>query len=229
MTRHDITTADELWEAARRHIPVLSDEEQRTGITLLHALARGEPVTVAQLARALAVPTETAEVLTRHSALSPFIHVGGGDEIQGFWGLSVTPTHHQITVDGRKLWAWCAPDTLEHAELLGKRVEVESRDPETNQLARLTVSPEVIEAVEPAGVLVSLRHPQSWDATSSGRIIASACQFHFFFASRESGERWIAKHPETFLLSVGEVFAVMRRINMRMFGAELARRRVHVA
>ncbi|MPY89490.1 MAG: alkylmercury lyase [Luteitalea sp.] len=222
-------TIDELWEAACCHFPVVSQEEQRAGIVLLRELAGGEPVTIAQLARALGTPTETAEALTRDSALSPFVHAGEEGRIQGFWGLSVTPTHHQLTVNGRKLWAWCAPDSLEHPELLGDTAEIESRDPETGQLIRLTVSPARVEAVEPTGAVVSMRRPETWNATSAARIMASACHFHFFFASRESGERWVAKHPETFLLSPDEVFAFVTRVNSHMFGTELARRRANRA
>lgn len=229
MRWNDTPTADELWEAARCHFPVVSAEEQRGGIVLLQELAKGEPVTIAQLARALGTSVEKAQALTRESPLSPFVHVGEGGQIQAFYGLSVTPTHHQFTVNGRKLWAWCAPDTLEHAELLGDTVAVESRDPETGQLVQLTVSPTRIEAAEPTGVVVSMRDPQTWDATSSVRIFTSACHFHFFFVSRESAERWVAKHPETLLLPLDEVFTFIKRINLHLFGAELARRRAAAA
>lgn len=159
MTRKYTTTADELWEAACCHFPVVSQEEQRAGIVLLQELAGGEPVAIAQLARALGTSVEMAEALTRDSALSPFVHSGEEGRVQGFFGLSVTPTHHQLTVNGRKLWAWCAADSFEHPELLGHTAEIESRDPETGQLIRLTVSPARIEAVEPTSVVVSMRRP----------------------------------------------------------------------
>jgi alkylmercury lyase len=186
-------------------------------------------VTIAQLARALDTPIETAGALTRNSALSPFVHAGEGGRIQGFFGLSVTPTPHQLTVHGRPLWTWCAPDTLAYAELLGAPTAIESRDPEAGQVIRLTVSPARVEAVEPTGVVGSLRRPEVWDTTSAARIMTSACHFQFFFASRESGERWVASHPETFLLSLDEVFAFVRRIARHMFGGELARRRANAA
>lgn len=224
-----IVMMDELWEAARRQFPVVPQEEQRVGIVLLRELARGEPVTIGQLAEALGTPVERAEALTRDSALSPFVHADEEGRIQGFYGLSVAPTPHQLTVSGRKSWAWCAADTLEHPELLGETVEIESRDPETGQLIRLTVSPAGVEAVEPTGVAVSWRRPETWDVTSAAQIMASACHFIFFFASRESGKRWIVKHPETFLLSLDEAFAFVRRSNAHMFGAELARLRADAA
>lgn len=220
---------DELFEAMVRRVPAFSPEEQQTGLVLLREITRGEPVGIRQFAQALGTSVEAAEALTRDSALSRFVYAEKAGRIQGFFGLSMTPTHHQTTINKRKLWAWCAPDTLEHPELLGETAEVESRDPETGQLVHLTVSPDRIETVDPAGVVVSISRPKRWDLTSADRIIRSACHFHFFFASRDSGERWVAKHPETFLLSLEEMFAFMKRFNQHMFGTELARRRADAA
>lgn len=224
MRPSDITTADGLWEAAHRHFPPVSAEDQRAGLVLLRELAQGEPVSVARLASVLGTSTEAAEIFTRDSGLSPLIHVGTGGRIEGFYGLSVTPTHHQTTIGKRRLWTWCAPDTLEHPELLRQTAEIVSKDPETGQDVRLTVSPDRIEAVEPTSVVVSIRRPETWDSTSAARIMASGCQYHFFFASRDSGERWLARNPRTFLMTLDEAFAFMKRFNRHMFGAELARR-----
>lgn len=223
MTSSDITTADGLWEAARRHFPPVSAEDQRAGLVLLRELALGEPVSIARLASLLGTSTEAAEIFKRDSGLSPLIHVGAGGRIQGFYGLSVTPTHHQTTIGKRRLWTWCAPDTLEHPELLGETAEIVSKDPETGQDVRLTVSPDRIEAVEPTSVVVSIRRPETWDSTSAARIMASGCHYHFFFASRDSGERWVAKNPKAFLMGLDEVFAFMKRFNHHTFGTELRR------
>jgi alkylmercury lyase len=229
MTRNDFITADDLSQAACRLFPAVPPVEQRAGLVLLRELARGEPVAVAQLARALGVPVETAQVLLTDSAMSPFGHKDEEGRIQGFYGLSVTPTHHQLTINGRTLWAWCALDTLLYPELFHASAVIETRDPETGELVRLMVSPDRIETAEPAGVVASIRRPEGWDATSAARIIASFCHFHFFFASRESGERWVAKHPETFLLQLDEVYSFIKRINAHLFGAELAQLRADVA
>lgn len=223
MTQNDIITADDLWEAACCHFPVVSPEGQRSGLVLLRELAKGEPVTIAQLTQALGTPIEAVKALTTDSALSPFVHKDEEGRIQGFYGLSVKPTHHQLTINGYKMWAWCAPDTLAYPELLRATATIETRDPETGELVRLTVSPDRIESVEPMDAVSSIRSPEAWDATSAARIIATACHFNFFFASREAGERWVAKHPETSIRSLEEVYAFIKRLNVHLFGAELAR------
>jgi alkylmercury lyase len=218
MTR---TTVDQLWEAACCRFPRLSRAEQRAGLVLLRALARGEAVSVDQLARALGTSVDTAEALTKDSALSPFVHIDEAGRIQGFWGLSVAHTHHQLTVDHQRLWTWCAFDSLFIPELLGNAAEIESRDPETGELVCLTVTPNNVETVKPTDVLVSMVPPQAWDVTSADRVMASACHFIFFFASRASAERWQVKHPESVSLPLGEAFALAKRQNAHLFGTEL--------
>jgi alkylmercury lyase len=206
-----------------RRLPAVPPEDQRIGMVLLHELAKGEPVRIARLAETLGTQPEAIEAFVGDSALNPFIHTDEEGRIQGFWGLSTKPTHHQVVIGGRRLWAWCAVDTLLHPDLLGETARIETRDPETGEMNRLVVSPARVEAAEPTGIVVSVVRPQDADLTSNTRLRASACHFIFFFASPASGERWQAKHPETVLVSLDEAFAFAKRSNARVFGAELAR------
>ena len=222
MTRNN-NVVDELWEAAARCFPDLSPEDQQIGLALLRELGRGEPVAVSQFAQALRTSIERASALVKDSVLSPFIHTDEAGRIQGFMGLAVIRTHHQLTVNGRTLWTWCAYDTLFIPELLGETAAIETRDPETGQLIRLTVSPAGVEAADPAGILASIVRPEAWDVSSASQVMASACHFMFFFASRTSGERWQVKHQETVLVSLDEALALAKRSNAHLFGAELAR------
>ena len=222
MTKNNSTMLDRVSEAA---MPGLSPEEQRAGIVLLRELAKGGPVAVPQLAKVLGVPVDEAQMLVKDSELRRLIYAGEDGRVVGFWGLSTTRTHHRFTISGRTLWAWCAGDTLFLPEELGETAEVESRDPEGGQLVRLTISPGRVEAVEPKDVIVSFLQPDTVDFTSATQIIATACHHIFFFASRASGERWLAKHPGKVLLSLDDAFALARRLNAQVFGPELARRR----
>lgn len=230
MTSKVTTTVDDLWEtAALRRCPPPSPAEQRAGIVLLGELAKGEPVTIGQLAQALGKPADAIEALVKDSALAPFVHTGDGGAIQGFMGLAVIRTPHQLIVNGQKLWAWCAYDTLFLPGLLGETAEIETRDPQTDELICLSVSPTRVEAVQPSGIVASMVRPDMWNLTSAAQVRTSACHFMFFFASRASGERWQAMHPRTVLLSLDEAFAFGKRSNAHRFGAELARRRRDVA
>lgn len=227
MTPNLTATADLLWEAARSRWLVPSHEEQRAGIVLLRQLARGEPVTIAQFAQALGASCEAAETLLKNSALSSLVHADEAGRVLGFFGLSVVPTSHHLTVEGRRLWTWCAVDTLFIPELLGARAEVESRDPEAGQTVHVTVSAAGIESADPSGVVLSMNSPQTWEVTSACRIMASACHFISFFGSRAAGERWQTKHPETVLLTLDEAFTFGKYQNAHLFGAKLARLRAN--
>jgi len=216
MTLKNSTALDQLFEAA---IPGFSPEEQRAGLVLLGELAKGEPVTAAQF----------AEAVLNASALRPFVYAGEDGRVVGFFGLSTTRTHHRLLINGRTLWAWCAEDSLFLPQLLGETAQVESRDPEGGQLVRLTISPSRCEAEEPQDVSVSMLRLDTADFTSATRVIATACHYIFFFASRASGERWVAKHPGKWLLSLEEAFALAKRQNARLFARGLERRRANAA
>jgi alkylmercury lyase len=226
MTQNEMTAGDEWWESHVRWLPVFSAKEQRAGSILHRALAKGEPVTFGQYARALGTSVDAAVTLVTESALRPFVYTDETGQITGFWGLSVVPTRHRLAVDGRTLWTWCAQDSLFIPELLGEIAEIESRDPENDQPIRLTVSPERVEAASTSGIVVSIGRPETWDASSATRIITTACHHIFFFTSRASGERWQEKHPgpETILLSLDEAVCCGKRSNAHLFGAELAQR-----
>src|SRR5881397_1699783 len=212
MTRMNTPTVDEYWEALAKHLPTFSPEDQRVAVTLYRELAKGQQVDAAQLGRALGVyPADEGRVL-------------------GFGGLAAAPMHHRFEVDGRTLWTWCAWDSLFIPEILGKRARVVSPDPDTGELVQLVLTPDEIEAAEPQNAVVSFLLPDARDFdTSAANVMATFCNFVFFFASRASGERWVAKHPGTYLYSLDEALALAKRLNARNFGSELARRRADVA
>ncbi len=90
---------------------------------------------------------------------------------------------------------------------------------------RLVVTPDRIASVVPDGVVVSFIQLEAETfRTSASNVMANFCNFVFFFSSRTSGERWIARHPGTFLYTLEEAFALAKRLNARNFGPELARR-----
>lgn len=215
-------TVHQYWETLRAGLPEFSPEEQRVALALYRKLAQGRPVGAEQLAEALDVSAEEARSLLDRSSLNAFIYPDDQGRVVGFGGLTTAPMHHRFTVNGRTLWTWCAWDSLFIPELLGETARVESPDPETGEAVRLTVSPARVEAVEPEGAVVSFLLPDAhlFD-TSAANVMATFCHYVFFFASPVSGERWVARHPGTFLYSLDDAFSLARRLNARNFGAAL--------
>lgn len=225
MTRTNIPTLDLYWEALDTHLPRFSPEEQRIAVTLYRELAKGQPVDPSQLGRALGVAAADARGLLEPDSIKPFVFPDEQGRVLGFGGLAAVPMHHRLEVDGRTLWTWCAWDSLFIPEILGKRARVASPDPETRELVQLVVTPHRIESAAPEDAVVSFLMPDASDFdTTAANVMKTFCHFVFFFVSRSSGERWVGKHPGTFLYSLNDSFALAKRLNARNFGLELARR-----
>lgn len=224
MTQTDISTADALWQvSALRRTPAPTPSERRAGLVLLRALSRGAPVTVDGFADALGTSVDAAEQLWKASALSRLTVTADDGSISGFAGLSVTETPHRMIVGDRVLWTWCAYDTLFLPALLDATATVESHDPETGQVIRLTVSPRCVEAADPAESVVSMVRPEAWDLASAACVIASVCNHSHFHTSRTTGGRWRIRRPQTILLPLEEAFQFGKRSNSHRFGEGPAR------
>jgi alkylmercury lyase len=207
-----VAMLEEQWRCAACRLAT-SPEEKRAAIRLLRQLAGGQPIDRVGLADALEVaPTET-EAFLKKSQLDRMVYWDDEGRVAGFWGLSTIRTRHKLALEGRTLWTWCAEDSLFLPELLGETAEVESRDPESEERIHLTVSPQRIARAEPESVVLSMMRLDAADMTCAARLISSACHFIHFFVTRDSGERWIARHPGTMLLSLEEAFAFAQRHN----------------
>jgi alkylmercury lyase len=225
MNDREIPTLDRYWNALDEALPVFTPEEQRVAVALYRELAKGTPVTVERLAAALGVPSAAAGELIGRDPLKALVYPDDHGRVVGFGGLAAAPMHHRFEVDGRRLWTWCAWDGLFIPEILGVEARLESPDPESGATVRLTVGPEGILSVEPETAVISFLFPEA-DAfkESAADAMAGFCHFVFFFASRESGERWTARHEGAFLYSPEDAAELARRLNARRFGDELARR-----
>jgi len=220
-----IPKVEQYWAWLEPHLRGFSPEEQRAALVLYRELAKGQPVDVAQFSRALKVSPTEARALLERDSIKGFAYPDDRGRVLGFGGLAVAPMHHRFEVDGRDLWTWCAWDSLFIPEILGRTARVISPDPETSELVRVIVAPQRIDSVEPGTAVVSFVLPDAhiFD-TSAASVMAKFCHFVFFFANRASGERWMAKHPGTFLYSLDEAFSLAKWLNARNFGPELARR-----
>jgi len=100
--------------------------------TLLTLLAEGMPVPKGAVARALGRPERDVVDLL---AQIPSLEFDDAGDIVGA-GLSLRPTMHLFEIGGRRLYTWCALDTLIFPAMLGRterrrdrRVGARERDP----------------------------------------------------------------------------------------------------
>lgn len=196
--------------------PQLSVDDQLLTLELYRLLAEAEPVSCNRLAKALGRSTDTViQTLSQW----PGIFYDDSDRIEAFLGLSVTETQHQLTVNGKTVYTWCAWDTLFIPELLNTTVNISSTCGATGEGVRLTVSPWGIQAVQPGDVVVSFLTPDENDLREN--VTANFCHLVFFFRSREYGEAWVSEHDGTFLLSLEEAFTVGQKMNAARYNETL--------
>lgn len=201
-TARDVHSLADAIDGAR---PELTETDQRVWLALYGLLGKGQPVTPA----ALAAATDLSEsgIETRLEKW-PGVYRDDQGHVVGFWGLTVREMPpHEIVFDGRKLWAWCAWDTLFLPRRLGATLDAESRCPTTGRKITLRVAPQAVSWVEPSEVIVSILEPsRPFDAD----VIAGFCRYVHFFVDAKAGEKWTSDHPGTFLISLEEAFELGR-------------------
>jgi alkylmercury lyase len=196
--------------------PALDPEQQRIAQHIYHLIAAtARPVTVSQIADSAGSSPKLVEESLRSW---PLVLRDDQERVVGFWGIhaeQITPTH-AIDVDGTTVYAWCAWDTLFITEILGRQTQVISTDPQTGEQIELTVTPDGVTSVEPAGTVVSLLLPE--DGLTDDAIQRFCHKVHFF-TSPESAEAWIDGRPGLFTVSVAEAFQLGRDTNRLRMGA----------
>jgi len=179
-------------------------------VVLLHELTKGAPVSPAALALALDWPVGRVTAALEQAVSAEWDDDGN---VIGY-GLTLRETRHTFEVGSRRLYTWCAFDTLLFPALIHRTAHVESRCAATGVPVSLTVTPTVMQHVVPAGAAVSLILPRD---TPDIRH-AFCCHVHFF-ASATTGQQWAATHPGIEVVSVHDAFAVGRECAERLLRA----------
>jgi alkylmercury lyase len=193
----------------------LDEEGQRLQLTLFRLLSEGQPVESARLAERAGLPV--ADIV---DALGGWrgVHIDGDARIVAFKGISLVETPHRLNVDGRTLFAWCAWDTLFLPELVGRPAEIESTCPATGETITLRVGTRGPADVAPPEAVLSFLLPGSLFGEDT---LGSFCSCIHFFVSPQAAEKWTAKHPHTFVLSIENAFEIGRRSNAAQWGDAL--------
>jgi alkylmercury lyase len=219
MARNTKTDPETIASSIVGVFPKLDVFEQRLSFELYRLLAGGHPVPAASLAERLQASVETIHQILKHW---PGVFFDSQQRVVGYWGLSIAAFYsspHRFTIDGQKLSAWCAWDTLFLPQLLGKKIAVESASPTSGLTVSLLVAPNRVAFVEPADAQMSFLVPDA--AAVEKNFVTTFCHFVHFFPSRHAGEAWVEQHPGTFLLSIDEGYEVARRKNRAQYEAVL--------
>ena len=179
-------------------------DTSRLLIRVWRTLAKGRPVSGEQIDQII------ADLGVNQDEAGEFLkgvtERDSSDSVVGVFGLSLNDHPHRFTVNGASLTTWCAEDALFLPAMLDQTATVESYSPVSGEKVRLTVGPERVEEVSPAGAVVSIvtLDPSKVDTSSVEAIYGNFCEQIHFFTSREEAERWAADRENIDILSVEE-------------------------
>jgi len=118
-----------------------------------------------------------------------------GQHVVGFSGSPSAPTAHGFRVGDRKLYAWCAWDTLFLPSLLDETARVSSKCAVTGADVELVFSPRDVQSTSPRELHVTFPALVGIDA---GDIRRSFCCYVVFLAGAEAARSWEATHAAGF-------------------------------
>ncbi len=75
-------------------------------------LCTGQHVTVGDLVASMNLDNSTVIGCVDRMRQGGYITVNSEGFIEGAAGINLAPTKHEITIEGRKFWTWCALDVL---------------------------------------------------------------------------------------------------------------------
>lgn len=209
---------DEVGAAINSVMPALDETDRQIATALHRLMSRGEPVEPAAIADVVGASLD--RVNERLNSW-PGVFRDDAGRVVGFWGQAIAPLdpEYRLVTDDNTTYAWCALDTLFIPTVIDKTVRVEANDPITGKPVSLVVDGDGVRDVVPAGAVVSMlvpKGPFSYD------VIESFCHLVLFFASDESGNKWVAQHPGTSLLSVENAYELGRRLSSHITGEAAA-------
>lgn len=194
-TEREFTTAELAetligsWEAAPPSILKITT-------ALVRLLQHGKPVTPEELASATGLGAGVVVKLTRRLG-AEFDDEGN---IVG-WGLTLIPTPHKYRANGKDLFAWCAVDTISFPSILNHTAVIESPDPITGEIVRLTVTPDGVEGLEPSSAVMS------WSLNSDlYNIRGTFCNLVHFFAEQQTAADYVSNNPGLVTVPIADVF-----------------------
>lgn len=188
--------------------PAMDTDEQRLALGLYALLVKGQAVTIAELAEHIGLPVGKVKFDLNNW---PGVFYDDQNRVVGFWGIAVTEMHHRFDVNGHTAYTWCAWDALFIPELINTTANITSHCATTGEEIKLSISPEGVIAALSEQIMVSFLIPHKNKLNEN--TTTDFCQYVHFFNSLEAGEKWIANHKGTFLLSLNDAFTVGKLMN----------------
>lgn len=187
---------------------------QRLSVAAYRLLARGAPVSMAELAENLAMTEIEASTLL--DILPPSVLDRDADgRIVAFIGLSLPPSAHRFTVGGQILHTWCVLDALFLPEILGQRATLATTCPASGKTITIELAPDRIESANPPGAVMSVVAPDI--QSSRDNLRGAFCSHVNLYADAEIFAGWAKTRPGAAYVPIAEAFDLARRRNRERY------------
>jgi alkylmercury lyase len=172
---------------------------------ILQMLAKiGQPIAPTQLAVCLQMSQQD---LATHLARVPDTEFDEQGNIVG-WGITLLPTPHQFLLPERRLFTWCAFDTVLFPPMLQVKARVQSVCSETGDSITFAATPEGIEDLTPHTSVLTLVLPEQ----RCDCVRETFCLQSLFFQSEQAVSTFLTSHPAAIVLSIEEAARVGRAV-----------------
>lgn len=186
------------------------DLDLRVTFKTMQALAEGKPVSPEQLAEIWEMSHDQVDGILKRATANGQAQVDNQGYLVG-GVLSLVPTSHRISINGKELFAWCAYDAIYTPGVVGKTAEIVSMDPVTGDKIRMSITPSGVMNLQPEGAVVSV---VSAKTDMRAGPTSPRCSQQLFFGSRDSAEKWLQDRTGVLILTIEEVFEIAREFQI---------------
>jgi hypothetical protein len=151
-------------------------------------LEAGTPVEVTSWAAASGMNVDALQDILDRPNVAGRVELDDQGRLLGIAGLTIEPTHHEVTIDGVERWAWCALDAVGILGALESDGTIRSVDPHSGDPIEITY-----QAGKPTGDAV-LFILGGHDSTV---VRDNWCPLVNFFTNRQDAEAWAAERELT--------------------------------
>lgn len=171
-------------------------------------LAQGEPLAISEMAEA-----SGREVwLIEQTLKAARCRFDDDARLIDLFGMTLEPTLHRLEIGGRIVFSCCALWAHVIPRLVGRPVSVQSVDPTSRQVVRLSISPTGVTALDPPQALATLAVA---DSGSIGSDVESAfCRHVRHFATLGSAERFSLVSPARRVVPLGALDRAAERLHL---------------
>jgi len=209
-----INNQDSIRDQLQKLLPPIAHDQRQLALDTYRLLAdKASPVSFHELKQFSSyTEIEIENILSNW----PDLRLDKENNIEAFAGLSTIETSHQIIINSKKLYTWCAWDTLFISALLGSRTQIKSTCPVTNSSLEFEIQGyELIKQPKEQAVL-SFIIP-SRDFCLKNVQNQFCCHIHFF-KNVEVAKQWQLDNPESLLISVEAGIELGRMQNTIRYG-----------